>query len=83
MTIGKYEGNASDQINGGFAIDLLLRVTPKFYLLGHFHVHPAGTVTTSREDESSQDVWKKEYKSTLFYILINSSNKDGYERKSY
>ncbi|MFN3756504.1 MAG: RHS repeat domain-containing protein [Flavobacterium sp.] len=87
MTIGKYEGNFFDSIKGGLGINLL----SKFYnvngnptsLIGHFHVHPGGTREPSTRDKETKDSWIDKYKSSIFNILINSTNKLGYEPIPY
>jgi RHS repeat-associated protein len=88
MTIGKYKGNTRSFIRGGLGLPLL----SEFYdvnqnrtsLLGHFHVHPGGTRNPSPADESTRDSWIEKYKSSIFNILINNSNKkNGYESVPY
>ncbi len=85
MTIGKYEGNTSSKLRGGFAIGQLGRLSypTSFSLLGNFHIHPGGTRTSSPADEGVREDWKMKHKSTMFYILTNSSNDLGYEKTDY
>lgn len=88
MTIGSYNGNKGASMNISQAILPL----NNFYnvnqnqssLLGHFHVHPKGTTDPSPRDKITRDSWKKDFKSSIFNILINNpQERNGYERVPY
>lgn len=85
MTIGKYEGNTADKMVGGFAFGELGRLLghANYSRLGNFHVHPNGSTVPSGADENVRDDWKKEEKSTMFFILTNSTHRKGYDETPY